>query len=103
MPFLHEQFKQPGAVLIGKIDYETEDKECITLFICKPAVQMNEAEVLKAYPGVNMGSLRSYLNSFSSDALAKELGSGSIKLKLDGVDLDLKHKTHLYLNAKDRE
>ena len=38
MPFLHEQFKQPGAVLIGKIDYETEEKECITLFICKPCV-----------------------------------------------------------------
>ena len=50
-----------------------------------------------------MGSLRSYLNSFSSEALAKELGSGSLKMKLDGKDLELKHKSHLYLNAKDRE
>ena len=64
---------------------------------------MNEAEVKKAYPEVNMGSLRSYLNSFSQAALAKELASGSLKLKLDGKDLDLKHKTHIYLSAKERE
>lgn len=103
MPFLPTEFKQPGAVVIGQIDYETEEKETITLFICKPSVQLVEAEVSKTYPDLNIVSLRSYLNSFSSDALAKEIGSGSLSVKMDGKDVELKHKVHLYLNAKDRD
>lgn len=104
MPFLPDTFKQTGAVVIGKIDYELEEKkESITLFICKPCVQLNEAEVKKSHPEVNLVSLRSYLNSFNHAALTKELSAGSLKLKLDGKDLELKHKTHLYLSAKDRE
>ena len=57
----------------------------------------------KTYPDVNMSSLRSYLNSFNQAALATEIASGSLKLKLDGKDLELKHKSHLYLSAKDRD
>jgi hypothetical protein len=99
MPFLPQNFKQPGAVVIGQIEYENEEKESLTLFICKPAVQLEELAILGAYPEVNLGSLRSYLNSLSSDALSKQLASGSLKVKLDGKDLELKHKTHLFVNA----
>lgn len=40
MPFLSATYKQPGAVVIGQIDYENDgpEKESITLFICKPTV-----------------------------------------------------------------
>lgn len=104
MPFLPQTFKQPGAVVIGQVEFELEEKnETITLFICKPCVQLDEAAVSKAHPEVNLTSLRSYLNSFSHSALAKEMNGGSLKLRLDGKDVELKHKTHLYLNAKDRE
>ena len=103
MPFMSANFMQPGAVVIGQIDYETEDKESVTLFICKPAVQISEEAVLKAFPGVKMDSLRTYLNSFSADALAKELNGGSLKLKLDGKDIELKHKEHMWMSAKDRQ
>ena len=104
MPFLSDSFKQPGAVIIGQINYETEvENEAITLFICKPAVQINEAEVSKSYPGVDIGSLRSYLNSLSSDALAKDLASGSLTFKMDDKDLEIKHKLHVFVNAKDRD
>lgn len=50
-----------------------------------------------------MDALRSYLNSFSSDSLLKEIVSGILTLKLDGKDYEMKHKLHLYVNAKDRE
>ena len=43
MPFMSVDFKQPNAVVIGQIEYESEDGESLTLFICKPTVQLHDA------------------------------------------------------------
>ena len=53
-----------------------------------------EDEILKAYAGVNMDSLRAYLNSYDTAALKKQVASGNgvLKLDLDGTKLELKHK-----------
>lgn len=61
---------QANAVLIDKTEYENPDdpSDVLTLYITKPTVQLIEEEVLKL-EGAKIESLRSYLGSFSSEAL----------------------------------
>jgi len=70
-PFVSADMKQKGAVLIGETSYENADNESesITLYICKPAPQLDEAQIKADFPGVDVGTLRAYLSSFPPKAL----------------------------------
>jgi len=97
MPFLAAKgFKGPNHILIAETTYENSQNtsEVVTLYICKPAVQVMDAEILKSYPGVNIESLGAYLNSFDAKALQSQVASGNgvLKLNLDDTVLELKHK-----------
>ena len=52
-----------------------------------------------------MDAVRSVLNSFDAKALKSQVenDNGLFKISLDGTDIELKHKTHFFLNAKERQ
>jgi len=106
MPFAPAEKKQPNAVLIGETTYENADNEAefITLYICKPAPQLDEAKISADFAGVQVDTLRAYLSSFPTAALAEELAknSGKMAINVDGKDVVLVHKKHMWLSAKDR-
>jgi len=106
MPFASADLKQPNAVLIAETTYEDAENEAdkITLFICKPAPQLDEAKITTDFPGVAVSTLRAYLSSFSTSSLEEELSKNGNKLsiKVDGKDITLEHKKHLWLSVKDR-
>jgi len=91
--------------LIDKTVYENPDdaSDTLTLYITKPTVQFDEAEVLKL-DGVKLDSLRSYLGSFSASALKNTVlaNQGVLEISLDGKDLKLVHKVHFFFDASDR-
>lgn len=67
-----------------------------------------ETEALKKTFGgdasVNIDSIAQAVSNYSQKSLAKMVSEngGTLKLHLDGKELVLKHKTHFYLNAKDK-
>lgn len=105
MPFLAATCMPANAVLIDKTDYENPDdaSDSLTLYITKPTVQLDETEVAKL-EGVKVASLRSYLGSFSSEALKKTVlaNNGVLTISLDDKEYQLRHKTHFFFDAKDR-
>ena len=66
---------------------------------------MNEAQVSKDFAGVNMAGLRSLLNAFDQSSLKSQVdrNGGVFRANLDGKDLELKHKTHFFLNAREMQ
>ena len=106
MPFASADLKQPNAVLIAETTYEDADNETdkITLFICKPSPQLDEAKITADFPGVAMGTVRAYLSSFSTESLEVELSKngGKLTINIDGKDMTLEHKKHLWRSVKDK-
>lgn len=108
MPFQPCANMPAGAVLIGTTEYESpENKEdVVTLYICRAQVHVIDDEVSKLLQDgpTTLGTVHSYLNSFDSEELLKEVTSngGSLKINLDKKDFELKHKVHFFLNAKER-
>ena len=78
--------------MIDKTVYENPDdaSDTLTLYITKPTVQLNEAEVLKL-DGVNLDSLRSHLAGFSASALKNTVQAkdGILHVTLDCKNFEL--------------
>lgn len=104
MPFMHLNKKQPNQVVIGHTLFEN-DNESVEITICKQAVHVDEEAVAKSYQGVNVNVVHCLLNSFNPEALKKQLESsnGIFRTRLDGTDVELKHKEHFYLSGRERE
>jgi hypothetical protein len=106
MPFVSAEQKQPNAVLIGETTFENADNEAefITLYICKPAPQLDAAKISSDFAGVQVDTLRTYLSSFPPAALAQEVAKngGKLAINIDGKDVVLVHKKHMWLSVKDR-
>jgi hypothetical protein len=109
MPFQSAEFMQKQSCPIGEAQYENPDKEgdVVHLLVCKPAVIMETEELKKTFGGdasVNIDSIAQVVSSFSQKSLAEMVSSngGTLKLHLDGKEIVLKHKTHFYLNARDK-
>lgn len=99
---------QVQSTAIGETQYEDPDdsNNVIKLFICKPAVIMENDELQKSFgaKGVNLDSLAQVVSNYSQETLKKMVSNSAVvKVKLDGHDLELTHKKHFYLNAKDKE
>lgn len=107
MPFVPHQSRQKQAVLIDETTFENPDDatDVVTLYICKPAVQLDLAAIEAQFAGVNTDSLGSLMNSYSPEALKRmvEESKGVLKVTLDGKALELHHKKHFWLNALDRQ
>lgn len=92
--------------MIGETTYENSQNtaEVITVYVCKPAVHLIDSEITKSYATVNLAGLRSYIDSFSKEGFANHVQSngGSVKISLDKVDIELKHKQHFFFNGRDR-
>mmetsp|Transcript_5114 Transcript_5114/g.7799 ORF Transcript_5114/g.7799 Transcript_5114/m.7799 type:complete len:110 (+) Transcript_5114:3376-3705(+) len=105
MPFLEKASMQHGQVVIDKTSYEAPDNadESIVLYICKPCPHLVEDKVKSDFPQANLDGLHAYLNSFDQKELFEKVtaASGSLKINLDGQDLNLNHRVHFFLNAKD--
>ena len=105
-PFHSAESKQNNAVLIGTTTYENADNESefITLYICKPAAQLDEAKIAADFAGVDVSTLRAYLSSFPPKALQEEVANqgGKIAINVDGKNVVLEHKKHMWLNVEDR-
>lgn len=67
MPFASADLKQPDAVLIAETTFEDAENEAekISLFICKPAPQLDETKIAADFPGVAVPTVRAFLSSFS--------------------------------------
>lgn len=109
MPFQPAECMQKQSCPIGETQYENPDKEgdIVHLLICKPAVIMETEALAKSFGGdgsVNIDSIAQVVSSFSQKTLAQMVTSngGTLKLQLDNKEIVLKHKTHFYLNAKDK-
>lgn len=52
-----------------------------------------------------MAGLRSLLNAFDQSSLKSQVdrNGGVFRANLDGKDLELKHKTHFFLNAREMQ
>ena len=53
---------------------------------------------------VNAEGVLAYLSSYPSEALEKMIreGDGVLRINLDKKDLELQHRVHFYLGARDR-
>jgi len=107
MPFLAAaEFKQPGGVALGETSYENpqDASDVLTLYITKQAPQLVDSAVQAAFPSVNIQSLRAYLHSFGQGHLESlvQANGGVLKINLDNTDIELKHKTHFFLSARER-
>jgi hypothetical protein len=106
MPFAAADQRQPNSVVIAETVYEDPDNETdkITLQICKPAPQLDEAKLTSDFPGVNVATIRSALSSFNPNSLEKELtkNGGKLSFNIDGKDVVLEHKKHMWMSMKDR-
>jgi len=54
---------------------------------------------------VNAEGVLAYLNSYPSGGLEKMIheGGGVLRINLDKKDLELQHRVHFYLGARDKE
>lgn len=106
MPFLNVSSRQAGQTVIGETAYENSQNtaEVVTLYVCKAAVHLIDSEITKSYATVNLAGLRSYVDSFSKEGFANHVQSngGSVKISLDNVDIELKHKQHFFFSGRDR-
>lgn len=106
MPFLPGSCMSAGSCPIGETFYENPDNagDVVHLFVCKPAAIVEAEEVKKSFPDVDPDFLAKVLANYSQASLKKLVDeqSGSLKLSLDGQEVVLKHKTHFFLNAKDK-
>lgn len=102
MPFFHEDYRQAHQVVLGETQYEHDGDE-ITIFVCKQAIHVDLNELAKT--GANVDSLRSILNSYDVSALRNQVesNSGRFNVRLDGKDVELLHKTHFYIGARERQ
>jgi len=107
MPFLAaSEFKQSGSVALGETTYENpqDASDILTICITKQAPQLVDSAVQAAFPSVNIQSLKAYLNSFGQAHLENlvQANGGVLKINLDNTDIELKHKTHFFLSARER-
>jgi len=64
---------------------------------------------MKSYPAngseLNIQNLRDLLNSFDSVELKSQIdgNNGVMKVNLDNIDIELLHKHHFFMNAKERQ
>lgn len=107
MPFLSSDHMQKGQVVIGETSYE-QDNEELPIFICKQTVHVHDDEVRKSFPAngneLNLESLRALLGSYDITALRSlvEANNGVFRVTLDNQELELKHKQHFFLGARER-
>ena len=84
MPFLNQEFMQKQAVVIDQTSYENPEdpSDIINIYICKPSVQVLDKNSLD----VNQQTLQALLNSYSQEALQKEVedNKGILNVKVDG-------------------
>jgi hypothetical protein len=62
------------------------------------------AKISAEFPGVKVDTLRAYLSSFDPAALAQDISKngGNLTINIDGKDVVLVHKTHMWFSVKDR-
>jgi hypothetical protein len=67
-------------------------------------VHLDRESIAKDHQGVNVDTIQSLVNSYDIAALSKLLASsdGVLTAKVDGQNVDLKHKTHFFLGARER-
>ena len=97
---------QPRAVLLDKLVHENpnDPTDQITLHICRPTVHVVAEKVKELGDDVNVEGVLAYLSSYRSEALEKMLheSGGVLRITLDNKDLELQHRVHFYLGARDR-
>merc|ERR1712034_164877 len=107
MPFEPVERMSPGAVVLDKVVHENpaDSKDHITIYICRPCLHLMTEEVRKLVENdQHVEGVRAYLNSYRSEALEGMVakGGGALRIKVDKKDLELRHKVHFYLGARDR-
>jgi len=88
MPLLPVQFRSQHAVVIDLATFENPDnkEDSVTLYVCKPSVQLMADQISKDFNGLNLESLSCLLNSYSEEVLKSHVNGngGTFKLTLDG-------------------
>ena len=106
MPFADVSTRQAGQTVIGETTYESSQNtaETVTLYVCAATVHLIDSEITKSYATLNLAGLRSYIDSFSKEGFAHHVQSngGSVKISLDNIDVELKHKQHFFFDGRDR-
>lgn len=109
MPFESAELMQKQSTPIGQTFYENPDKagDIVHLLICKPAVIVETEELKKTFGGdasINLDSIAQVLSNYSQKTLSDMVAQnqGTLKFNLDGKEVVLHHKTHFFLNAKDK-
>lgn len=91
---------------IGVTSYENPENaaDVVELLVCTQAATLETDAIKKSYPDVDMDSLVKVMRNYSQDVLKQKVNSnsGTLKVHLDGKEIVLKHKTHFYLNARDK-
>lgn len=106
MPFHPVERMQPRAVLLDKLVQENpnDPTDQINIYICRPTVHVVAEKVKELGDDVNVEGVLAYLSSYRSEALEKMLheSGGVLRITLDNKDLELQHRVHFYLGARDR-
>lgn len=96
----------PQSTPFGVTQFENPDNEedIVWLLVCKPSFILKEEAVKRAYGKEQVEAIENVLSNYSQSTLTDLVNkNGMLKFTLDNKEIVLKHKTHFYINAKDKQ
>jgi hypothetical protein len=105
MPVLPLSSLQGKPVLIGNVEYaHPEDEQDIVdvkIVLATPKVTAAFNAEFEKHGATFAADVHSYLCQFDRKALTEKAQKGGVSFVLNNVKVDLKHKVHFFVDAKD--